>query len=132
MGGRDIWIATSALIAAMVALPLAPSSWHGPEVASVLAVAATAMLAGQRWAIAVVVIAELLLVPTVWPRAFLTQPDLFTRVAAMISLAALVPGVLAMRRATTALVHVTGWRRRRLIHATLVVMGLVAMFLPII
>ena len=65
----DLWIAISALAAALLALPLAQSSWHGPEVSSVLAIAATAMFAGQRWAIAVIVIAELLLVPTVWPRA---------------------------------------------------------------
>ncbi|MEO8700709.1 MAG: hypothetical protein ABI867_11730 [Kofleriaceae bacterium] len=129
---RDIWIACTGLLAALVALPLAPSSWHGPEVASVLAVAATAMLAGQRWAIAVVVLAELLLVPTVWPRAFLSSPDMFSRVAACISLAAVVPGVLAMRRAASALVQVTGWRRTRLIHAALVVIGLVATFLPML
>jgi hypothetical protein len=128
----DFWIAATALIAGMAALPLAPSSWHGPEVAAVLAVAATAMLAGQRWALAVVVLAELLLVPTVWPRAFLSAPDTFSRVAAVMALAALVPGVLAMRRAAAELVVVTGWRRTRLMHAALVVIGLVATFLPVL
>ncbi|MGE0545618.1 MAG: hypothetical protein AB7O24_20215 [Kofleriaceae bacterium] len=107
----DLWIACSALIAAMLALPLAQNSWHSPEVASVLAVSATAMLAGQRWAIALVVLAELLLVPTMLPRVFMANADLAMRVTALISIASLVPGVLAMRRAAAAMVLVTGWRR---------------------
>src|ERR1700684_1448424 len=60
---EDLWVGTTALIAAMLALPFAQTSWHGPEVAASLAVAATAMLAGQRWAIGFVAIAELLLAP---------------------------------------------------------------------
>ena len=71
----DLWISLTALVAAMLALPLARNSWHGPEVASVLAVAATALLARQRWAIALVVIAELMLAPTVVPRAFASNGD---------------------------------------------------------
>ena len=129
-------MAVTALVAAMLALPLAQSSWHGPEVAAVLAIAATSMLAGQRWAIAVIVIAELLLIPTVWPRAFLAEADTFTRVAAFGSLVTLVPGLLAMRRAAAALVLVTGWRRTRVtcrrFHAALIVIGLIATFLPIL
>src|SRR5262245_51981382 len=65
------WLAISGLLAGLLALPLAQSTWHGPEVAAVLAVSATALFAGQRWAIAVIVIADLFLLPTVWPRAFL-------------------------------------------------------------
>jgi hypothetical protein len=75
----DVWVATTALVAAMLALPFAQSSWHGPEVAAVLAVAATALLAGQRWAVAVIVVAELMLMPTVWPRAFLGDGMLMAR-----------------------------------------------------
>ncbi|HSD88451.1 MAG TPA: hypothetical protein VLB44_13080, partial [Kofleriaceae bacterium] len=66
----DTWIAVTALVAAFLALPLAQSTWHGAEAAAVLAVSATAMLAGQRWAIGLVVLAELMLIPTLWPRAF--------------------------------------------------------------
>lgn len=132
----DVWIATTALVAAMLALPLAPSSWHGPEVAAVLAVAATALLAGQRWAIAVIVIAELLLLPTIWPRAFLPQSELAVRLAALGSLVALVPGVLGMRRAAAALVVVTGWRRTpvtcRRFHAGMMMIGVIASVLPLI
>jgi len=131
----DFWIAITALVAAMLALPLAQSSWHGPEVAATLAVAATAMLAGQRWAIAVIVISELMLVPTIWPRAFLPDADLLVRLAALGSLAALVPGVLAMRRAAAALVLVTGRPRTRetcrRFHLALLLTGLIATFLPL-
>ncbi|MCX5746561.1 MAG: hypothetical protein NT062_29135, partial [Proteobacteria bacterium] len=66
----DTWVAVTALTAAVLALPFAQSSWHGAEAAAVLAVSATAMLAGQRWAIALVVLAEIMLVPSLWPRTF--------------------------------------------------------------
>jgi len=132
----DLWIAISALAAALLSLPLAQSSWHGPEVSSVLAIAAVAMFAGQRWAIAVIVIAELLLVPTVWPRAFLGGADTFTRIAALGSLIAIVPGVLAMRRGAAALVLVTGWQRTgracRRAHLILVMLGAIASLLPML
>ena len=120
----DAFVALTALIASMLALPLAQSSWHGPEAAAVLACAATAMFAGQRWAIAVVVIAELMLVPTLGPRAFADSAELFTRVVVIGSLCMIVPGLLAMRRAAAALVLVTGRPRTarivRRLHAALV------------
>jgi len=105
----DVWIALSALTAAMLALPFALNSWNGPEVASVLAISATAMLAGQRWAIAVVVIAELLLVPTVLPRVFVGGHVGITAVH-FLSVAMLVPGLLSMRGAATELVALSGWQ----------------------
>jgi len=107
----ELWIALSAMAAAMLALPFAQNSWNGPEVASVLAVSATAMLAGQRWAIALVVIAELLLVPTVVPRAFAGNAVSTDAAVHLLSVGMLVPGLLAMRRAAAALVLLTGWRR---------------------
>lgn len=132
----DVWLATTGLIAAMVALPLSQTSWHGPEVAAVLAVAATALLAGQRWAIAVIVTAELLLLPTVWPRAFLADADLGVRVAALVAMAGLVPGVLSLRRGAAALVLVTGRARTqqtcRRFHAALVAVGLLGVALPLL
>ena len=134
---EDVWIGVTALLAAMLALPLSQSSWHGPEVASVLAVSATALLAGQRWAIALVVLAELLLAPTVWPRAFFSGIELWPgRIAALCSMVALVPGLLALRRAAAALVLVTGARRTQQIcrrfHTALVVAGVVLLLLPLI
>src|SRR6185503_5170411 len=110
----DVAVGISALLAALFALPLAQSSWHGPEVASTLAVAAVAMLAGQRWAIAVIFIAQLLLLPTIWPRAFFGGVALWPgRIAALASLMMIVPGLLSARRAAAAMVLITGWRRTR-------------------
>lgn len=120
----------------MLALPEATSSWHGPEVAAVLAVSATALLAGQRWAIAVIAIAELLLLPTEWPRAFMGGGALGPHVAPLLAVVALVPGLLALRRGAAALVLVTGRRRTRAtcrrVHALLVVGGLVGLVLPLV
>jgi hypothetical protein len=133
----DLAIGLSGLAAAMAALPLAPSSWHGPEVASTLAVAAVAMLAGQRWAIAVVVLAELMLLPTIWPRAFLGGVAFWPgRIAALTSLVMIVPGLLNARRAAAAFVLITGWRRtretcRRFQYA-FVLLGLVTALLPLL
>jgi hypothetical protein len=132
----DVWIATAAMVASMLALPFARNSWHGPEVAAVLAVSATALLAGQRWAIALIVLTELLLMPTLWPRAFVGDGDLVTRVAALGSLLAIVPGLLATRRAAAALVLVLGQRRTRVacrrLHKALIAVGVIATFLPLL
>lgn len=131
-----MWIAATALLGALIALPLAQNSWHGPEVASVLAVSATAMLAGQRWAIALVVLTELLLVPTVVPHAFVVGDALTMRLVAFVSVAALVPGLLAMRRAAAAMVLVTGRPRTQLtcrrFHRGLVAGALLATLLPLL
>lgn len=130
---RDAWLATTAMVGALLALPLAQSAWHGSEVAAVLAIAATAQFAGHRWAIAVIVIAELFLLPTVWPRAFL-EGDLGSRLVALATLVAMVPSLLAMRRAAAVLVALTGrWHprvMRRWIHAGLLVSCGVAIALP--
>ncbi len=133
----DAWLGTTALAAAMAALPLAQSSWHGPEVASTLAVSAVALLAGQRWAIALVLVAELLLLPTIWPRAFLGGVELWPgRIAALTSLVMIVPGLLSARRAAAAMVVLSGWRRtqqtcRRFQYA-FVALGLLAALLPVL
>jgi len=130
---REGWLALSGLVSAGLALPLAPSAWHGPEVAAILAIAATAQFAGHRWAIAVIVLSELLLLPTVWPRAFL-EGDLGSRISALITLGAMVPGLLAMRRAAAALVVLTGQRHprqmRRVLHAGLLISCAIAIAVP--
>lgn len=132
---KDAWLAWTGLIGGLLALPLAQSSWHGPEVAAVLTVSATALFARQRWAIALIVIAQLFLLPTVWPRAFL-EGDLVSRVVALVTLAAMVPGVLAMRRAAAVLVLMTGQRRTqqmcRRVHVGLVSTGVIALILPLL
>ena len=110
----DLWIGSTALLAAMLALPLAQSSWHGPEVASTLAVSAVALLAGQRWAIGLVFIAQVLLLPTICPRAFFGGVELWPgRIAALGAVLMVVPGLLNARRAAAAMVLVTGLERTR-------------------
>ena len=132
---KDVWLATSGLIGGLLALPLAQSSWHGPEVAAVLAVSATALFAGQRWAIALIVIAELFLLPTVCPRAFLGG-DLASRLTALVTLAAIVPGLVAMRRAAAVLVVMTGLRRTRQmcrrVQLGLIVVSALAVLVPLL
>jgi len=131
----DAWLASTGLFCALLALPLAQSSWHGPEVAAVLAVSATALFAGQRWAIALIVIAELFLIPTVWPRAFLGG-DLVSRLVAQVTLVSIVPGVLAMRRAAAVLVVMTCQRRTQLmcrrVHAGLIAICVMAVIVPLL
>jgi hypothetical protein len=133
----DLAIGVASLVGAMLALPLAQSSWHGSEVAAVLAVSATAMLAGQRWAIAVVAIAELLLAPTLAVDAFSGGLALWPgRIIALVALAATVPGLLQLRRASAALVLVTGCRRTRetcrRFHVALVALGTIAVVIPLL
>lgn len=133
----DAWMGATALAAAMAALPLAQSSWHGPEVASTLAVSAVALLAGQRWAIALVLVAELLLLPTIWPRAFLGGVELWPgRIAALTSLVMIVPGLLSARRAAAAMVVLTGWRRTqqtcRRFQYGFVALGILTALLPLV
>jgi hypothetical protein len=133
----DVWIGATALVAALVALPLAPSSWHGPEMSAGLAVAATALLAGQRWAIAAVVMAQVLVAPTLAARAFLGGLELWPgRIAALTALVLIVPGLLATRRAAAALVLVTGTRRTRdtcrRFQLALIGLGAIAAIVPLL
>ena len=132
---KDTWLAIAGMIGGMLALPLAQSTWHGPEVAAVLAVSATALFAGQRWAIALIVIADLFLLPTVWPRAFLGG-DLASRIAALVTLAAIVPGLVEMRRAAAVLVVMTGRPRTqqmcRRVHAGLIAITVLAVLVPLL
>src|SRR5258706_12196184 len=100
----DVWIGVTATIAAMLALPLSQSAWNGPEVAAVLAVAATALLAGQRWAIAVIAIAELMLAPTVAVHAFSGGLALWPgRIFALVAFLATLAGFVHLRRPAAAL-----------------------------
>jgi len=101
----------------------------------VLTVSATALFAGHRWAIAVIVIGQLFLLPTVWPRAFL-ESDLASRFVALVTIAAIAPGMLAMRRAAAVLVLMTGERRTqqvcRRVHTVLVAVGVLAVLVPLL
>jgi hypothetical protein len=103
----DGWLALTGLISAALALPLAQSAWHGPEVAAILAVGAVALLAGQRWAIAVIALGDLFLLPTVLPRAVL-GPGGVARLVALATIVATMPGVLTLPRAATTVAAITG------------------------
>lgn len=131
----DRWIGVTALIASMLALPLAPSSWNGPEVAATLAVAATCLLAGQRWAIALIAFAELLLAPTLAVAAFQGGLALWPgRILALVGLLSIVPGLLRLRRAAAALVLLAGLQRTnqvcRRVLAGVVVIAALAVAVP--
>jgi hypothetical protein len=132
---KDLWLAMTGLLGGLLALPLAQSTWHGPEVAAVLVVSATALFAGQRWAIALIVIADLFLLPTVWPRAFL-EGDPVSRIMAMVTLAAIVPGIIAMRRAAAVIVVMTGQHRTqrtcRRVHMGLITVSVLAVLVPLL
>jgi len=132
---REGWLALTALLGAGLALPLAPSAWHGPEVAAILAVAAIALLAGQRWAIAVIVLAELLLVPTAAWRAAL-GPGWIPRLISIATIVAIVPGLRAMPHAAVALAGMLGEARTermyRCAHLALIVIGVVAVVVPLL
>lgn len=105
--GRDGWLVLTGLISAGLALPLGQSAWHSPEVAAILAVAAVARLAGQRWAVGVIVLADLSLLPTVLLRAAI-GPGGVPRLIAIATIAMLVPGLLALKRSVTVLPVILG------------------------
>lgn len=132
---REGWLALSGLVSAALALPLAPSAWHGPEVAAILAVAAISLLAGQRWAVAVIVLAEFFLLPTVWPRALLGAGG-NSRLIALATLTAIIPGVLAMPRAAVVLAAMIGRgeteRMCRCTHVGLLAIGVFAVLAPLL
>ncbi|MEO6776590.1 MAG: hypothetical protein ABI467_26845 [Kofleriaceae bacterium] len=133
----DLAIGVTALLGSMLALPLAPSSWNGPEVASTLAIAATCLLAGQRWAIALIAFAELLLAPTLATAAFHGGLALWPgRICAFVGLLAIVPGLVNVRRAAAALVLLAGLERTskmcRRVHAGLLVLAALALALPLV
>jgi hypothetical protein len=132
----DLWIGITALVAAMLALPLAQSSWHGPEVAATLAVSAVALLSGQRWAIALVFIAQVLLLPTICPRAFFGGVELWpARIAALGAVLMVVPGLLNARRAAAAMLLVAGLQHTRLtarrVHYAFAAASILAAALPL-
>lgn len=87
------------LLAALAVLPL-PTVGVTPEVASTLAVGAVALLAGQRWGLAVVVLADIAQIGALWPRAFLHDPpSTMAQIGVAIGLAGALPGLISLGRA---------------------------------
>jgi hypothetical protein len=108
--GRDIRIAIAGLAAALASLPL-PAHASSPEAAAALAVGAIALATGHRWGLAIVVLAEVLLVAALWPAAFLHQPpSVPAQIAVAIAFAGALPGFLAIGRAAPSLLELVGVR----------------------
>jgi hypothetical protein len=102
----DQIIGVSSLVGAAAAMPLVAS----PEAAAVLAVAAIALLAGERWAVGLVIAAELVLLGALLPFV-LKQPPPLATAAALLSIAAAFPSMAATRRGAAALALLLGLRR---------------------
>lgn len=133
---RERWLGLTGLAAALAALPL-PTNAHSPELAATLAIGATALLAGHRWGLAVLVVAEIFLIGAVWPLAILARPpSVAAQIAVGISVAGAVPGLRALGRAAAEVVELIGARRTRrasrYAHAALAVLAVVTWAMPLV
>ncbi len=104
----DQIIGVSSLTGAAAAMSLAAS----PEAAAVLAVAAIALLAGERWAIGLVIVAELVLLGALLP-FLLQQPAGLPTTVGWLSVVAAFPAMAATKRGAVALALISGVRRTR-------------------
>lgn len=94
----DRWAAGTGLVSALAILPL-PAHAHSPELAAALAVAAVAVLAGHRWALGALILAEVFLVAAVWPAAFLARPpSALAQLAVGVAALGAVPGLVRLLR----------------------------------
>jgi hypothetical protein len=102
--------AVSALIAALVALPLPPIS-HAPEIAATLAVGAVAALGGMRWGIAVLALTDALLFASVFPVAAGSDFSPVEQTLATLACIAAIPGLLSVGRSAPHAMALLGVRR---------------------
>ena len=125
-------IAVTSLGAAFCAMPLA-RTMHGPEAAATLAVAAMALMAGQRWALGLVVVAELLLLSAL-TSLLMMDNDTMSNVFIGVSMALMLPGLWSLRRAAATLAGLLQRQRTqvscRRMYALLRVSAAVAVVLP--
>jgi len=113
----ELWIGALGLLAALAVLPL-PTVKVTPEVAAVLAVTAVALLAGERWALPILVLADVALIGLLWPRAFIHDPpSQAARVGVFLGLAGALPGIVAFGRAAPALAELVLGRPTQRAHA---------------
>jgi hypothetical protein len=122
--GRMRWgLAVLGLLAALAAFAL-PLTGHtakmAPEISSVLVIGSLAVLAGHRWAVAIVVLADILLLGVVWPLAVYTYPPSgWAQAASVFATAGTLPGLVLLRRSLGPLVDlVTGGGRSARFRAT--------------
>lgn len=133
---RERWLGLTGLLAALAALPL-PTHAHSPELAATLAMGAIALLAGHRWGLVVIVLAEIFLIGAVWPLAFLAQPpSVPAQIAVLISVIGAVPGLRSLGRAAAEAVELVGARRTRratrVAHGGLIALAGVAWVIPLV
>ncbi len=126
------WVAMSSLGAAFCAMPLA-RTMHGPEAAATLAVAGIALMAGQRWALGLVAVAQLLLLSALTSLLSATS-DTASLVFTIASMVLLLPGLWSLRRAAATLVVLIQQRRTRVscrrMYALLRISAAAAVVLP--
>ena len=127
---RDRWIGCFGLIAALAVMPL-PTVGSTPEIASIVAVVSIALLAGQRWALPLVVLSDLALVGALWPRAFAVPPDHLAEIGVLLGLAGALPGFIALGRASGPLAELLSLRSRRLARAALLVTAALFLAMPL-
>jgi hypothetical protein len=100
---RERWIGCFGLVAALAVFPL-PTVGSTPEIASIVAVAAIALLAGQRWAMPLLVLADIALCGALWPRAFFQDPpSRAAQLGVLLGIAGALPGVISIGRASVPL-----------------------------
>lgn len=105
-------MAWTSLLAAFAMLPLAT---HGgsAEITSALAIACVTVLAGQSWALPIVVLADALLLPDMLGRIAASGGSGLEPAACGVAVLAMVPGLFAIRRAAAGIVAGLGLERRR-------------------
>jgi len=103
-------VTISALVAALVALPLPPVS-HAPEIAATLAVGAIAAMVGLRWGVAVLALTDAFLVAALWPIVAHGGGGLAVQVPAALACAAAAPGLFWIGRAAPHALELLGVRR---------------------
>ena len=132
--GGDGWIGLLGLVAALAVFPL-PTVKSTPEIASILAVTSVALLAGQRWALPLVVLADIALIGALWPRAFHEPTSQLAQAGVLLGLLGALPGLWELRRAGRPLAELVfgeaSHRTHRLTHALVLVLAVVWLAAPV-
>lgn len=98
------WVAAFGLAAALAAMALPTGTSYAPEIASVLAVSALALLAGHAWGLLIVALADVLLIGSIWPVLLSNAGDTL-KITAGVAIVAALPGLLALGRTLPRLVE---------------------------
>ncbi len=119
-----IWVAGTGLLGAIAVMLLPGELGQSPEIAAVLAVGALALMAGHKWALLIVALADAMLVGRVWPViAFPDNQSSLAVVIAMVALLAAVPGMVQLGRTLPRTVDVIIGTKSPRIHSAGVLCG---------